>query len=155
MSDDEEEYVVEAIRNWRYNLEKRRKEFLIKWHGYPESQNSWEPESNLNCQQVMDEFVKSLSPKQDRFFFSDDPTKLTGFQRNAEFEKCLGVDGPHDSDTEESPEKPHKQNFYLLVKFKDCDFVEEIKVEEFLEFQEEECFKFFESRLLRGRVKRK
>ena len=41
----EEEYEVEAIIAWRKRG--RTRQYLIKWKGYPTSDNSWEPESNL------------------------------------------------------------------------------------------------------------
>jgi hypothetical protein len=53
--DDEEEHEVEAI------LKKRRSgrswEYYIKWQGYPHSENTWEPESNLeHAQELLNEF---------------------------------------------------------------------------------------------------
>ena len=45
-SEAEKYYEVEKIVKARKRKGKR--EFLIKWKGYPESQNTWEPESNLN-----------------------------------------------------------------------------------------------------------
>jgi hypothetical protein len=43
----EEQYEVEAIRahRWRNN----KLQYLIKWKGYPESDNTWEPISNVQA----------------------------------------------------------------------------------------------------------
>jgi hypothetical protein len=41
----EEEYEVEAIVTHKYDRGKIR--YLVKWEGYPSSENTWEPESHL------------------------------------------------------------------------------------------------------------
>lgn len=49
--DDEDvgegEFVVEAILGERYNKRKKVKEYLLKWKGYSDAENTWEPETNL------------------------------------------------------------------------------------------------------------
>ncbi len=40
---------VEDFRDRRKNKKTGKVEYLIKWKGCPESSNSWEPSSNLNC----------------------------------------------------------------------------------------------------------
>ena len=42
-----EEYEVEKVLDKRKHYGKIQ--YLIKWKGYPHSESSWEPESNLNC----------------------------------------------------------------------------------------------------------
>ena len=44
--ENEEEYEVERILNHRNR--RNRKEYLVKWKGYPEYDASWEPESHLS-----------------------------------------------------------------------------------------------------------
>ena len=39
-------YEVEEIENTR--MRKKKREFLVKWKGYDKSENTWEPEENLN-----------------------------------------------------------------------------------------------------------
>jgi len=41
-------YVVESIK--RMQTAAHGREFLVKWAGYPESKNSWEPESAFSTQ---------------------------------------------------------------------------------------------------------
>ncbi|GIZ39172.1 hypothetical protein CKM354_000256300 [Cercospora kikuchii] len=49
--EEEDEFEVERI------LEKRGQKYLIKWKGYPESENTWEPKSSLgNCKQLLHKF---------------------------------------------------------------------------------------------------
>jgi len=55
--DDAEEHEVESI------LDSRRRgrgyQFLIKWKGFPTSENTWEPERNLtNCSELLEDFKR-------------------------------------------------------------------------------------------------
>ncbi len=54
---EEEEYEVEKILDKRKHYGKIQ--YLIKWKGYPLSEASWEPESNLNCPDLLKEFNKT------------------------------------------------------------------------------------------------
>jgi len=54
---EEEEYEVEEILDKRKHYGKIQ--YLIKWKGYPLSEASWEPESNLNCPELLKSFNKS------------------------------------------------------------------------------------------------
>lgn len=60
---EEEEYSVEKI------LDKRTKggktEYLIKWEGYPDSENTWEPDENLDCPDIISAFEEKLKSKKD------------------------------------------------------------------------------------------
>ena len=61
----QEEFVVESIVNHRGYPNNYK--YRIKWEGYPSSQNTWEPNSNLtNCQEKIDNYWKLR--KRDRGF---------------------------------------------------------------------------------------
>lgn len=57
-TEEEREYAVEKF------LDKRsingKVEYLIKWYGYPEKINSWEPKENLRCEIELKEFEEKL-----------------------------------------------------------------------------------------------
>src|SRR5712675_1512580 len=48
--DEDPEYEVEAIINHRFFGQRRRLQYLIKWKGYPHSDNTWEPVENLHAE---------------------------------------------------------------------------------------------------------
>ena len=62
MIDDEEEHVVEAVISSRIDGrgKKRSMRYLVKWKGYPESENSWEPEANLeHATEAIEDYFKA------------------------------------------------------------------------------------------------
>lgn len=54
---EEGEYIVEKILNHRINNGKRQ--YLLKWKNYDESENTWENEENLNCKELLEEYFKN------------------------------------------------------------------------------------------------
>ena len=51
--DGEEEYEVEAIRNHRHSGWRRILQYLIKWKGYPEADNTWENYGDVFANQLI------------------------------------------------------------------------------------------------------
>src|SRR5882672_11708049 len=51
--DEDPEYEVEAIINHRFFGQRRRLQYLIKWKGYPHSDNTWEPTENLHAEALV------------------------------------------------------------------------------------------------------
>ncbi len=45
--DNDEQYEVETIRNHRHHGRGKQLQYLVKWMGYPESNNTWEPTDNV------------------------------------------------------------------------------------------------------------
>jgi Uma2 family endonuclease len=57
-TEEEDEFEVEKI------LEQRGQRYLVKWKGYPHSENTWEPKNNLknnlrNCQKLPQQFQQN------------------------------------------------------------------------------------------------
>ena len=54
--DGEEEYEVEAIRNHRHFGKRRTLQYLIKWKGYPEADNTWENHGDVFAGQLIRQY---------------------------------------------------------------------------------------------------
>ena len=58
------ELEVKVIRKKRQKGQKV--EYLIKWLGYEEEENTWESTTNLNCQDLMSEFKRDQKKKRNQ-----------------------------------------------------------------------------------------
>jgi hypothetical protein len=54
--DGEEEYEVEKILDMKQKGRGRKTHYLIKWKGYPTSDNSWEPAENVQAKDRIKEY---------------------------------------------------------------------------------------------------
>src|SRR5712675_2343060 len=50
---DQEEYEVEAIVNHRHHGRRRQLQYLIKWKGYPSSDNTWEAADDVHADDLL------------------------------------------------------------------------------------------------------
>uniref|UniRef100_A0A915DDB0 Chromo domain-containing protein n=1 Tax=Ditylenchus dipsaci TaxID=166011 RepID=A0A915DDB0_9BILA len=61
-----EVYVVEKIIRRRFNATENIFEYELKWKGYPDSENTWEPESSLKCDFLLKEFNEKRERRKER-----------------------------------------------------------------------------------------
>lgn len=56
VNSSDETYEVEKLLSHKY--ENNERFFLVRWNGYDKSHDSWERESNLNCDEILQKYLK-------------------------------------------------------------------------------------------------
>lgn len=103
-------FVVEKIVDKRITPE-GKVEYFIKWRGYPNSDNTWEPEENCDCPKLMQKFEESRAKSKKRGEKKpkvEEIQKPRGYERGLPIEQIVGA-----TDT--------KGDIFYLVKWQFCD----------------------------------
>ncbi|KAM3858078.1 chromobox protein homolog 3-like [Diretmus argenteus] len=142
--DEPEEYVVEKVLDQR--LVNGKVEFFLKWKGFTEADNTWEPEDNLDCPELISAFleaqknVKEKPAPVKRKSSTDEPETEAkkkdprGFTRNLEPERIIGA-------TDSSGE------LMFLMKWKDSDEADLVPAREANTRCPQVVISFYEERL--------
>jgi len=120
--DGEEEFQVEKVLDMR--IRGGKKEYFLKWKSYPESDNTWEPEDNLDCPDLIADFEEKYkkrkeekkrkaaeeegASKKKKKVAEEEDNKPRGFDRGLQPERIIGA-------TDSSGE------LMFLMKWKDSD----------------------------------
>ncbi|XP_050506570.1 chromobox protein homolog 1 [Diabrotica virgifera virgifera] len=62
--DENEDFEVSRILEVHHNKNGKR-EFLVSWKGFSPKDNSWEPEENMDCKDLIEKFMKKVDKAKD------------------------------------------------------------------------------------------
>ena len=102
---EEEEFTVEKILDKR--VRNSKVEYLIKWEGYPDTENTWEPQENLDCPDIISAYeersqkkkeekkrkkeAESSGGKKKQKVVEEEDNKPRGFDRGLQPERIIGA----------------------------------------------------------------
>lgn len=129
-------FVVEKIVDKRITSD-GKVEYFIKWRGYPNSENTWEPEENCDCPKLMQKFEESRAKTKkrggDKKPKVEEIQKPRGYERGLPIEQIVGA-----TDT--------KGDIFYLVKWQFCDEFDLVPGSELKQKNPEFIIDFYEKR---------
>lgn len=128
-------FVVEKIVDKRITPE-GKVEYFIKWRGYPNTDNTWEPEENCNCPAMIQKFEESRAKSKKR---GEKKPKVEGIQKIRGYERGLPIEqivGATDA----------TGDVLYLVKWQFCEEFDLVPGEELKQKNPEFIIDFYEKR---------
>lgn len=104
--EEEQQYEVEAIVGTRSRL--KQTQYFIKWKNFPEEQNTWEYEADVNCPELIAEYLEK-NPKYVKKVRISLPASREAPKRSAAEKKSL-AESEQESDDDSVKAKPSKKN---------------------------------------------
>jgi hypothetical protein len=141
----EEEFSVEKVLDKRYG-KNGKIEYLLKWKGYGDEDNTWEPKENLDCPELIDAFelkhkaAKKPEKRKAPSSASEPKAKRKDGDRPRGFDRCLDPEriiGATDSSGE----------LMFLIKWKGSDEADLVPAREANVKCPQTVIKFYEERL--------
>lgn len=136
----DEVFYVEKVLNRR--IKKGVVQYFLKWQGYSDSENSWEPISNLNCPDLISKFEQNRKKNNGKekekvatMKVQAEAKKLVGFDRGLEPDEIIGVVKDNDE-------------YKFLMKWKGTDEEDLVLAKECNEKCPQNVIKFYEERLI-------
>jgi len=145
---DEEDFVVERVLDKRVGRT-GKVEYLLKWRGYDDDDNTWEPADNLDCIDLIEDFERKRkeqgkvkpgdkrkleSKKEKEKKVAKPGERLRGFERRLDPERIVGA-------TDSSGE------LMFLIKWKGSDEADLVPAKEANIKMPQTVIKFYEERL--------
>lgn len=97
---------VEYIVDHKY--ERGKTFFLIKWKGWKESQNTWEPQSSLSCPAILKKYLESskiATKLQGKYTESEDDVMEQSFSSNGKLKKTQAAAAEVDPESEDDSDE--------------------------------------------------
>jgi len=142
----EEEFSVEKVIDKRYG-KSGKIEYLLKWRGFGDEDNTWEPKENLDCPELIDGFelkLKAMAKKPEKrkapSSANESNKKRKEGDRPRGFDRCLDPEriiGATDSSGE----------LMFLIKWKGSDEADLVPAREANIKCPQTVIKFYEERL--------
>lgn len=149
---EEEEYTVEKVVDKR--VKGGKVEYLLKWKGYGDEDNTWEPVENLDCQDLIDEFERKLKEKKAKKEEASKrkPSSTGSSSDKPEKKRKPDDDRPRGFDRGLDPEKiigatDSSGDLMFLIKWKGSDEADLVPAREANVKIPQTVIKFYEERL--------
>jgi len=148
--EEEEEYTVEKCVDKRVGRNGKT-EYLLKWKGYGDEDNTWEPKENLDCTELIAAFENKRKEKTDKK--KETEKRKSGATSDAGSKKKKGDDDkPRGFDRSLDPERiigatDSSGELMFLIKWKGSDEADLVPAREANVKCPQTVIKFYEERL--------